>query len=360
MDEWPIGSVMTVAATNAPAPGWYPDPHGFASLRWWDGYAWTEFATPLPEAEPVVEPEPDPVTEAPPFTATVAQTAEPDPVVQVIHHRPPQEAAAPEPAAEADEDVEVPVAAPAPFTFRARPGLVDEVMEPDPEPVVETALPVYESPLLVIASPVAPALEAPEAVVAPAAVPAPEPDALTSPPPVPGVVQDDPPQDKPSKRSRRPGRKAAAGTAAVVVAAAGAAAATNVLNRDDGAVKPLKDEANAAAPAAAADKTCLKEWNTTASGDAAQLRVTLGQFEGALARVERVALLPGTLMQPDSCGLTVYDPSSDTHAVFVAGVKNQLGYLDVTAYPRSARYGWPRSASEANVTIRPDGSIRAR
>lgn len=26
-----------------PPPDWYPDPHGQASLRYWDGYAWTEY-----------------------------------------------------------------------------------------------------------------------------------------------------------------------------------------------------------------------------------------------------------------------------------------------------------------------------
>jgi hypothetical protein len=24
------------------APGWHPDPHGHARLRWWDGSQWTE------------------------------------------------------------------------------------------------------------------------------------------------------------------------------------------------------------------------------------------------------------------------------------------------------------------------------
>jgi len=75
--------------------------------------------------------------------------------------------------------------------------------------------------------------------------------------------------------------------------------------------------------------------------------------------VRRVSPLPGTLMAPDSCALTVYEPSSDTHATFVAGVEDQLGYLDVTSYPRAESYGWPKTSREANVTIREDGSLRA-
>lgn len=29
-------------AGDPPAPGWYDDPSGDATLRWWDGAAWTE------------------------------------------------------------------------------------------------------------------------------------------------------------------------------------------------------------------------------------------------------------------------------------------------------------------------------
>lgn len=32
------------------APGWYPDPHAAAGLRWWDGVRWTEHVAPAPGA----------------------------------------------------------------------------------------------------------------------------------------------------------------------------------------------------------------------------------------------------------------------------------------------------------------------
>jgi hypothetical protein len=34
----------TVAPGNEARPGWYHDPHGVASQRWWNGTAWTEHA----------------------------------------------------------------------------------------------------------------------------------------------------------------------------------------------------------------------------------------------------------------------------------------------------------------------------
>jgi hypothetical protein len=156
------------------------------------------------------------------------------------------------------------------------------------------------------------------------------------------------------------------GAAVVAVAAAGAAGATNLINGDAAPTKPNRSATPSAAMVPGTsdtpvlDKECLKLWNTTDSQSAAQLRVTLGQFTGALAQVSRVAPMPGTLMQPNSCGLTVYDPGTDTSAVFVAGVKDQIGYLDVTAYPRAGKtYGFPTSEKQANVTIEPDGTIRA-
>ena len=29
-------------------PGWYPDPQGFGTLRWFDGERWTEHRAPAP------------------------------------------------------------------------------------------------------------------------------------------------------------------------------------------------------------------------------------------------------------------------------------------------------------------------
>jgi hypothetical protein len=33
---------MAVQVLTLPAPGWYPDPAGAATYRWWDGETWTE------------------------------------------------------------------------------------------------------------------------------------------------------------------------------------------------------------------------------------------------------------------------------------------------------------------------------
>ena len=39
---------MTASGTAAiPPPGWYPDPQLPASVRWWDGTAWTEHRAPV-------------------------------------------------------------------------------------------------------------------------------------------------------------------------------------------------------------------------------------------------------------------------------------------------------------------------
>ena len=44
---------MTPDQPTAVPPGWYPDPHGVAELRWWDGSAWTDnihnAVAPIPE-----------------------------------------------------------------------------------------------------------------------------------------------------------------------------------------------------------------------------------------------------------------------------------------------------------------------
>ncbi|NEA21263.1 DUF2510 domain-containing protein [Actinomadura bangladeshensis] len=37
-------------------PGWYPDPYGTGSLRWWDGRIWTERLNPEPDRPPRLHP----------------------------------------------------------------------------------------------------------------------------------------------------------------------------------------------------------------------------------------------------------------------------------------------------------------
>jgi hypothetical protein len=312
--------VMSVAATTAPAAGWYPDPtEPERHLRWWDGNVWTSYITDVPQ------PEPEP---AHPFANVVVDFAPGDDV-------PDDDLMLDEPIefswSDPEDLFEVTVDEPSPtvedtrddhFTFRARP-----VGTAEPQTIDFPALPVYESPLDTISSPLSVRVEVPVRIEAPA----------------------------PTVAAPAPGRRriALAGTGAVAALAATAAIASNMLAGND-----APNRARTVGPAlTAADKECLKVWNTTASTGATQLRVTLGQFEGALARVSQVAPLPGTVMAPDSCALTVYDGATDTHAIFIAGVKDQVGYMDVTSYPRAERYGWPKTASDANVSIRSDGTI---
>jgi hypothetical protein len=188
---------------------------------------------------------------------------------------------------------------------------------------------------------------------APAVEPEPEPE----PEIVATVVEPAPAPEPPAAAEAAPrrGRRKLAGAVAVL-AVAGAGAA---LLATGGASAPAGKAAARSAAVAAADLECVKAWNQAESTDAAQLRVTLGQFAGAPARISRVAPLPGTLMQPNACALSVYDPGTGTHAIFVAGVKDQPGYLDVTTYPRAAKYGWPQTARQGNVQIQPDGTLRA-
>ena len=42
---------------TATPPGWYPDPHGGPTARWWDGIQWTGHLMPLQPAEPPKAPE---------------------------------------------------------------------------------------------------------------------------------------------------------------------------------------------------------------------------------------------------------------------------------------------------------------
>ena len=143
---------------------------------------------------------------------------------------------------------------------------------------------------------------------------------------------------------------------AAVLAVAGVAAGTTL------ALTSEDDPEQAARPASMApspDPDCLRLWNTTDTAEAADLRVTVGQFSDAYARVSRVDPLPGTVMQPNSCAVTLYQPDTDTHLIALAGVQDEVGYIDATTYPRAAQLGWPRSANEANVQVQPDGTLRA-
>ena len=45
---------------SRPSAGWYPDPQGGSSQRWWDGQAWTGQARPAPPAVPPPAPSPEP------------------------------------------------------------------------------------------------------------------------------------------------------------------------------------------------------------------------------------------------------------------------------------------------------------
>jgi Uncharacterized protein conserved in bacteria len=54
--------------TPNPAPGWYPDPSGSGTQRWWNGATWTEYARPLGAVPP-----------APPAYGEYAQQQHPAP-----------------------------------------------------------------------------------------------------------------------------------------------------------------------------------------------------------------------------------------------------------------------------------------
>jgi hypothetical protein len=165
------------------------------------------------------------------------------------------------------------------------------------------------------------------------------------------------PAPAPASPSRR--RRAVVGAAATLVAAgAGIGGTLAVLGH--GSAQGQREADRAARRAIpAVDMACVRQWNQTTTVEAAQLRVTLGQFSGALARVQRVAPLGGTLVKDNSCALTVYDPGNDAHAIFLAGVQGSDDFMDVTSYPRATKYGWPKGEAEANVSVEPDGSIRA-
>jgi hypothetical protein len=157
----------------------------------------------------------------------------------------------------------------------------------------------------------------------------------------------------PRRRVRR-GVLAVAGVAAV--GAAAALALPGLLEHHDTRAAHRAGDVIAVAEDA---RPCIQAWNEGDTTDAAQQRVTLGQLAGAYARVRLVDPLPGTTMAPHSCSLAVYDPGTDAHAIFVTGVQDQVGYMDITSYPKAARYGWPASRADANVVIRKDGTISA-
>jgi Protein of unknown function (DUF2510) len=301
---------------TAPNPGWYPHPDDPHSLRWWDGTAWTDFVAPrIPPAAVAAEP---PVAESSAVEAPGAPAEGTEGV-------PPEAAPAAEPPAA--EPAAAPVAAEAPAAPAAEPAApAAEAPAPDPGRV---------TPLPVAPPPVQPLEPGPLAPVTPLPVRQDEPEPV-GPPPA-------------ARRSRR--GPVVAGLA--VLAAAGVAAA--LLLSGDSSPKGVAKHGGPPV----ADRVCLRVWNGTDTADAVNLRRQAGQFNGSYARLVRVAPIPGTLMQPGSCALEAYQPETDTHLIAVAGVKDQLGYLDVTAYPRAASLGWPTSAKQANVRISADGSLRA-
>jgi hypothetical protein len=193
------------------------------------------------------------------------------------------------------------------------------------------------------------------AIEAAAAAPVPSP-ATPEPPPTVTATEPSPTATDdaaaPAKR-RRPAVKAAAVVAAAAVGAGGAWFAP--VGGHHAAPTAAKTPA-----LTAAERACVGAWNTSTAEDAADLRVTLGQFAGAAARVSRVKPLPGTLMQANACALAVYDRKNSTQAMFVNGVQGHDGWLDITAYPRAATYGWPATAADGNVVVRTDGTLRER
>ena len=114
---------MSLSVLLSPAPGWYPDPAGAATYRWWDGDAWTEGTHAGPAAEPaVVAAEPlvrEPVVREPVAFAPIPLFADPEPAASA-----PAPAAGPAPAstpafAATPAPAAAPMTAPGPATASA-------------------------------------------------------------------------------------------------------------------------------------------------------------------------------------------------------------------------------------------------
>lgn len=77
---------MSEQTPAVPPAGWYPDPHDSASLRYWDGAAWTTHVVAAPPVDAAVEPESEPTPELTPV-------AEPDRTAKPARHSRPAHAA---------------------------------------------------------------------------------------------------------------------------------------------------------------------------------------------------------------------------------------------------------------------------
>jgi hypothetical protein len=326
-----------VSEPLSPSPGWYPDPEGGSHLRWWGGSAWTDFVAELPAAAVSAAPEPEPEPEPEPAPVVALPTREPVPE--------PEEEPLPPAAA-------VPVVDPAPEP------------EPEPEPLPPAAaVPIVEpepepEPLPAPATAAAVAAREPELATEPP--PAPQPELEWEPLPWaagPGSPVEAPAPAAsvaavPAAPARRGPRPLVLGLAALVVAGAAVAGTLALTGSDDSGSASLSQ-------APSADRECLQVWNGTQTPQAADLRAAVASFEPTHARVARVEPLPGTLMQPGSCALTLYQADTGEHMTLIAGVKDQIGYIDATTYPRAAQLGWPQSKGQANVRVTRQGTIRA-
>jgi len=79
---------VSISVLLQPAPGWYPDPAGQATYRWWDGDGWTEgthaeepLQAPAQGSAPTVAAEPIQLF-ADPEPVAPAPAAQPQPVVR--------------------------------------------------------------------------------------------------------------------------------------------------------------------------------------------------------------------------------------------------------------------------------------